>query len=103
MNDTRYKNAELQKWLSRLDMAITGVKDFYNPDLALNLEGRITRAYEELYDIYRNNQHDIAVVVRSCPDPYAIHETAPICDKCPNYTMAPDGRPMCKVTRRALE
>lgn len=103
MNDTRYKNAELHKWLSRLDMSIDAVKDFYNPELALNLEARITNAYDNIRAIYRINQHDIADILKSCPDPYAIHDTIPLCDKCPNYTMGPEGRPTCKVTWRALE
>lgn len=103
MDDSRYRYDELDKWLNRLSLAIKGVRDFYDPQRALNVESRLMRARDDLEALYTINRLDIGNALKQCDDPATIHETAPECSGCHNYTMALDGRPICALTRRALE
>lgn len=103
MDDSRYRYDELDKWLNRLSLAIKGVRDFYDPKRALNVELRLMNARDDLDAIYKINRLDVGNALKNCDNPQAIHNTAPECAKCHNYTMALDGRPICALTRRALE
>ena len=103
MDDSRYRYDELDKWLNRLSMAIKAVRDFYDPQRAFNVELRLMRARDDMEALYKINRLDIGNALKQCDDPATIHETAPECSRCHNYTMALDGRPICALTRKALE
>mgnify|MGYP007133701077 CR=1 FL=1 len=103
MNSINDKARDLDLWLNRLDRAIKAVRDFYDPQRAFNVELRLMRARDDLEALYRINRLDIGNALKQCDDPATIHETAPECSRCHNYTMGLDGRPMCAITRRALE
>lgn len=103
MDDSRYRYDELDKWLNRLSTAIKAVRDFYDPKRAFNVELRLMNARDDLEALYKINRLDIGNALKQCDDPATIHEMAPECDACLNYTMALDGRPICALTRRALK
>ena len=103
MNPINDKVTDLDLWLKRLETAIKAVRDFYDPKRAFNVELRLMNARDDLEALYKINRLDIGNALKQCDDPATIQETAPECSRCHNYTMALDGRPICALTRRALE
>lgn len=95
--------ANIDTALNDLMMAIYEANRLYDPARALNLEARIINAYVEVKALRERNARDVANRLKHCDNPDAIHEEAPECAGCPNYTMALDGYPLCEITRRALQ
>lgn len=96
-------NPSIDGALNDLMMAIYEANRLYDPARALNLEARIINAYVEVKALRERNARDVANRLKHCDNPDAIHEEAPECAGCPNYTMALDGYPLCEITRRALQ
>lgn len=93
---------DINAWLNRLKMSVGEVSRLYDPERAPNIEKRLKDAYYDFLLIYKRLNEDLARLYKNCAEPWTIHDMAPECEGCPNFTMAIDGRPMCAVTRRAL-
>lgn len=103
MTPAKLDALNLDVWLSRLQLSIDAINAAYDPARAPELESRLNRAYDGIRAVYDRNQCDIAQRLRACSDIGPDPEKVPECLKCHNYTMALDGRPMCLISRRALE